>query len=505
MRLLSYGLLANLLLWCGRAEAAFGFSGSDTIWGIQANGLVAVGDVTGDGRDDLVALGNDQVYVYAQGADASFGAPNIYAYKGSGWEDIAADLQGGDVDGDGIGDIVVGGSGTLDLAILRSNKADPAARRLEVYPDTSYTSSWGIALADVNEDGYLDIVQTVSHSTSGALRVWSMRDPSRRRVFGRFTTLATSAGVASVQARDIDADHDLDLLALGSQMGQISIFQGMGRGRFAAERVQILASAPHWFTAGDVTGDGLADLVTSEGMNAPTSLQVYVQSPSGQFAAPVDLGTGDRPHALKVTDIDGDGDQDLLVLHQGDGIGLYLRDAGVLQPEVLRGGPGGDTLAIGDLNSDGCKDVAYADVSGDGRLKLLYGTGCQQAPAQLPDMAVALAGSGSAVTVGVANGPTGGSIRQPWVELDLELGIGGSLRLGTLPNTCLLRMQAARSWSIGCAIHDLAPGETQALSVPITLTGSGRPHADLTVHARATSDTVEANYRNNTAVRNIRP
>ena len=73
MRLLSYGLLANLLLWCGRAEAAFGFSGSDTIWGIQANGLVAVGDVTGDGRDDLVALGNDQVYVYAQGADASFG------------------------------------------------------------------------------------------------------------------------------------------------------------------------------------------------------------------------------------------------------------------------------------------------------------------------------------------------------------------------------------------------------------------------------------------------
>jgi hypothetical protein len=53
-------------------------------------------------------------------------------------------------------------------------------------------------------------------------------------------------------------------------------------------------------------------------------------------------------------------------------------------------------------------------------------------------------------------------------------------------------------------LDDLAPGETVALNVPIVLTGSG-VRASLTARARATSDTAEANYRNNTALRTIRP
>ena len=142
------------------------------------------------------------------------------------------------------------------------------------------------------------------------------------------------------------------------------------------------AVVPGWFAVGDLTGDGLAALVASEGLNAPTSLKLHVQLPAGEFAAPVELGTGDRPQAMQVTDIDGDGDQDLLVLHAGDGIGLYLRDADALQPEVLSGFYGGVDLAVGDLNSDGCNDVAYAVANGG--LMWQYGVGCQQPPAQLP-------------------------------------------------------------------------------------------------------------------------
>ena len=502
-RLLWCGLSASLLFWGGRAEAAFGFSGAGSVWGIPVNGLVAVGDVTGDGRDDLVALVDDQVHVYAQGADASFGTPAIYDYKGSGWADYAADLQVGDVDGDGIGDIVVGGSGTLDLAILRSNKADPAARRLEIYPDASWSNGQRIALVDVNDDARLDIVQALGNGASGTLRVWSMRDLRRRRIFSGFSSLATGFGVADVHAGDIDGDHLLDLVASSAWTNQISIRYGMGRGRFEAEAVRSTAVVPGWFAVGDLTGDGLADLVASEGLNAPTSLKLHVQLPAGEFAAPVELGTGDRPQAMQVTDIDGDGDQDLLVLHAGDGIGLYLRDADALQPEVLSGFYGGVDLAVGDLNSDGCNDVAYAVANGG--LMWQYGVGCQQPPAQLPDMAVALAGSGSMVTVGVANGATGGAIREPWVVLDFTIANGTSLQLGTLPDTCMLQAQTARSWVIGCVIDDLAPGGTGALSVPIALTGSGRPNAGLTARARAGSDTAEASYRNNTAIRNIHP
>jgi hypothetical protein len=499
-RLLWCGLGVSLLLWGGRAQAAFGFSGADTIWGVQA-GLPAVGDVTGDGRDDLVALVNDQIYVYAQSADATFGEPAIYGYKGSGWADYAADLQVGDVDGDGISDIVVGGAGTLDLAILRSNAANPAARRLEVYPDVSYGDGRRITLADVDDDGRLDIVQALGNANSGALRVWSVRDPRKRRVFAGFRSLGTSFGVADVRVTDFNGDHQLDLLAPGMNTNQVSIFYGTGRGVFAAAAVRSTATIPTWFAAGDLTGDGRGDLVVSEGHNSPTALQLHVQQSSGQFGAAVALGTGDRPQAMQVVDIDGDGDDDLLVLHAGDGVGLYLRDAGALQPEVLSGFYGGTKLAIGDLNSDGCKDVAYAVHNGG--LMWQYGVGCQQPAVQLPGMAIALAGSRSSVTVGLANRPGTGSVKQPLVELDLRVG-SGTLQAGTLPDTCVVQAQTARSQLIHCVIDDLAPGGTAALNVPVTLTGSG-PHGSLTVRARATSETAEMTYRNNTAFCIVRP
>jgi hypothetical protein len=504
MRRLAWcGLSAGLLLCCGRAEASFGFSGAGSIWGIQVDGPVAIGDATGDGRDDLVALVGDRIHVYAQRAEGGFGDPAIYDYKGSGWADAASDLQVGDVDGDGVGDIVVGGSGTLDLAILRSNRDDPAARRLEVYADAAWTDARRLALVDVNDDGRIDIVQALGNGASGALRVWSMRDPRGRRVFARPASLPTAFAVADVHAGDIDGDHLLDLVASSLGTNQVGIRHGMGRGRFTAETVRSTGVVPNWFAVGDLTGDGLADLVSSQGLNAPTSLEVQAQLPSGQFEGSAQLGTADRPQAMRIGDIDGDGDDDLLVLHAGDGVGLYLRDAGMLQPEVLSGFYGGVDLAVGDLDSDGCKDVAYAVANGG--LTWQYGVGCVLPPGQLPDMAVALAGSGTAVTVAVANGPLGGSIRQPWIQLDLELATGASLQLGSLPPDCRVSAQTTRSWSIGCAIDDLAPNGTRALSLPIDLAGAGRPNADLTARVRATSETAEASYRNNAATRNIRP
>lgn len=499
--LLVCGLGASLLVCGGRAEAAFGFSGGDSIWGIQANGLLAVGDVTGDGRDDLVALVNDQVHVYMQNSDATFGEIGVYEYKGNGWADYAADLQVGDVDGDGVGDIVVGGSGTLALAVLRSTKGNPGARRLEIYPDASYANGRRIVLADVDDDGRLDIVQAVPDFNSGTIRVWSMRDPRKRRIFGAPLSLTASTNISTVQVRDINGDHLPDLAAAGTG-NQVSIYYAKRPGVFLPETVRWTASINTWFATGDVTGDGLADLIVSRGDNAPTTLQVHAQQSGGQFAATAaELATGDRPTAMQVTDIDGDGDDDLLVLHAGDGIGLYLRDAGTLQPEVLTGFYGGTTLAVGDLNSDGCKDIAYA-VANQG-LTWQYGTGCQQPAVQLPDMAVALAASRASVTVGLANKPGTTSIHQPLVELDLRVG-AGMLQTGTLPATCAVQAQTTRSQLIDCVLDDLSPGATAALNIPVTLTGSG-PHATLTARARSTSDTAETTYRNNVALRIVRP
>ena len=87
---------------------------------------------------------------------------------------------------------------------------------------------------------------------------------------------------------------------------------------------------------GDVNGDGLADLFLAR-IEGPSAL--YVNRGGWRFedvAAASGVALGDRPATgAMLADLDGDGDNDLLVLSMGGGTALFANDGQLVRP---RGG-----------------------------------------------------------------------------------------------------------------------------------------------------------------------
>ena len=92
------------------------------------------------------------------------------------------------------------------------------------------------------------------------------------------------------------------------------------------------------------------------------------------------MTTYDLPSAMVSVDLDRDHREDLVGNHDGwDKVGYYLRDGNELLPEALSGIVANDVmnpqaLSAGDINGDGCTDIAVA--SNSLGLSILKGQNC---------------------------------------------------------------------------------------------------------------------------------
>ena len=149
---------------------------------------------------------------------------------------------------------------------------------------------------------------------------------------------------------------------------------------------------PVYLAAGDLTGDGRADLAVASG-NYDNSISVRLNDGSGGFGAETVYDTFGPPNDVEIADMDGDGKRDVIVasggrvsIFPGDGQGgLGMRrdyDAGTLAAQ----------LRIADMNGDGEPDVVTDGVA----VLFNEGAGTLGAPTVL--------GTGSSVDVADVNG-----------------------------------------------------------------------------------------------------
>lgn len=136
---------------------------------------IEVADVTGDGLADVVGAGGSGVRVWAQLPDHGFAAPVAYASGGVAPWTLVNGLATGDVDDDGLEDVVlsVGGNRPNAWVVTRAQQPDgtlgPAVRR-----DT-YDVPESVEVADVTGDGREDIV--VAHGGWNRIGVFPQAVP----------------------------------------------------------------------------------------------------------------------------------------------------------------------------------------------------------------------------------------------------------------------------------------------------------------------------------------
>jgi hypothetical protein len=124
-------------------------------------------------------------------------------------------------------------------------------------------STYGIALADLNADGFLDIATAAFGGN-----VASVRLGFGTGLFGPPINSPAGSGPMKLDAGDINADGIMDLAVANQNSGDVSVLGGTGGGNFAAPINLPLAPSTQDVAIADLNGDGWLDLAGSSMSNA---------------------------------------------------------------------------------------------------------------------------------------------------------------------------------------------------------------------------------------------
>ena len=233
---------------------------------------VAAADFDNNGRMDIVAglatAGQIRLYRNFLSTIPVFTRETV---SSSGLASIRA-LAAGDLDHDGLQDIVacVYNSNQIIALVQELARGDPdrpsaglsderGILPLDFFPTTpiSRSTPTSVALADFNNDGFLDIASTSFNE--GSVRVHLAVEP----LFypESMTVINTVSGASSVIAVDLDRDGDMDLAATGRTGTGFSRATNRGRGsEWQEESFFTFTETPTACAAGDFDDDGLPDV-----------------------------------------------------------------------------------------------------------------------------------------------------------------------------------------------------------------------------------------------------
>jgi len=328
-------------------------------------GLV-IADVDGGRGNDLVV--------------ANFGAPtligqentvepvsSIMVFKGNARKDLACGksprgLAAGDLDNDGIADIVASNYGDGTISIITGKGAKTTTLPVGKFPV-------GVAIGDLNGDKRNDIAVAVYGENKVVVYLNDKKD-----------------GWVKLEAAVPGSPTDVAIGMLGNDQVLVSANYTAGTASIFKVRNGVLEKTADVKTGGgpckveiaDVTGDKIPDLVVANFYD--NTVSVLRQNAAGTLDDQVVYKlNGLHPNGMAVADINNDGLADVVTANRdSDSIDILTQKDGVLSLSLSITVTGGDKkeygpveVAVGDINGDGFPDIAFTHMSTN-TVRILY-------------------------------------------------------------------------------------------------------------------------------------
>jgi hypothetical protein len=312
--------------------------------------------------------------------DLTFDPQTLHTYPaGSFWPSQLTFPN--DIDGDSDADIVtstrIGGT----IWWLENDGGDDPSFTAHTVDRTGATRA--VFSADINGDGYQDLLAGSSGDGSGELR-WYKSDGEPDPSFTKYVIPTSHDDFYIALAADLDGDADLDIVAGGpfyGSTGGMFWFENQGGESPSFVEHPLNSSATNWpntAQAADMDNDGDLDIVMGD-LGRGNGIFLYENNGAADPAFTRHLISqvdGSGVHSVHIDDIDADGDKDVLAA-QHDYLVLLENDGGgglsFTETFLIEDRKSFWFVNTADLDNDGDTDILASQPDGvDGKGRFVW-------------------------------------------------------------------------------------------------------------------------------------